>query len=450
MGRLVTSLRRRLSRLLPQDLFLKRVAMLSGGVMLGQLILVAATPLLTRLYTPEQFGMLALFMALTTIIGTVICLSYELAVPVVPERDDAACLVAVAATVATVFAAMLTVVVALFRHGIAALLGAAELAPFLWLVPAAMLLHGLTMPLGVWFLRHGVFKRAVNKPLQFGTQAAAQIGLGLAGAGTGGLLIGYCAGYVARFVYLLGSLPRPDRRLLLGPQPRRMWRLAREYWVYPALSTPSYFLQSSTQMLPAVFLAVLYGPAAAGWFGLAQRMLELPVRLLSQSTSSVYLHAIARGSTAEVYRLFRRTSLRFLVLGLLGMAPLLVAGPWLFAVIFGEDWRAAGIMVQCLVPAQLARFVVVPVAQTLNVFRRQDLHLLAAALNLSALAASFLAGWWLQLGPAAVVLLFSLASSLAWLTYYLFAWRVARARAHDAIATDAPTADRPVTPVDAD
>jgi len=444
------SLRRRLARLLPRDVFLKRVAMLSGGVMLGQIILVAALPLLTRLYTPEQFGVLALFMALTTIIGTVICLCYEFAVPVVPERDDAATLVAVAGTVATALAAIVMVVVALFRHGVAALLGTEELAPFLWLVPLAMLLHGLAVPLGGWFLRHGVFKRAVNKPLQFSPQVAAQIGLGLAGAGTAGLVAGYCAGYAARFVYLLGSLPRPDRRLLLRLQPRRMWRLAREHWVYPALSTPSYLLQSSTQMLPAVFLAMLYGPAAAGWFGLAQRMLELPVRLLSQSTSSVYLHAIARGDAAEVYRLFRRTSLRFLILGLLGMAPLLLAGPWLFALIFGEEWRVAGTMVQCLVPAQLARFVVVPVAQTLNVFRRQDLHLRAAGLNLLALVASFLAGWWLQLGPTLVVLLFSLASSLAWLAYYLFAWQVARERARQAIGSEAPAADRPVSPVDAD
>ena len=56
-------------------------------------------------------------------------------------------------------------------------------------------------------------------------------------------------------------------------------------------------------------------------------------------------------------------------------------------------------MVQCLVPVQLARFVVVPVSQALNVFQRQDLHLLAAGLNLLAMAASFTAGWWLQLGP---------------------------------------------------
>ena len=409
--------------------------MLSGGVLLGQLILVAATPLLTRLYTPAEFGALVLFSALTAILGTVVCLSYEFAVPVVREREDAVTMVGLAATSAVIMALVALGVVVLLRDRLAELLGAPTLAPFLWLVPVVLLLHGLTLPLGMWFLRHGIFKRTVNKPLQFGTQVTAQIGLGMAGAGVAGLIVGYCTGYLVRLLYLLVSLDASDRRLLIRLRLRPMWRQARSNWVYPVLSTPSYLLQSATQMLPAVFLAVLYGPLVAGWFGLTQRMLELPVRLLSVSTSSVYLNAAASGDPVTVYRLFVTTSRRFLLLGLAGMAPLLLLGPWLFALVFGEDWRMAGTMVQCLVPAQLARFVVVPVAQTLNVLRRQDLHLIAAGLNMLALVTSFAASWQLGLGPIWAVLLFSLALSLTWLAYYMFAWRVARAHARQKGAT---------------
>ena len=437
-------LRRRIGERLPRDRFIRRVAYLSGGIMVGQLILVASSPLLTRIYTPAEFGILALFTSFTTIIGTVVCLCYEFGIPVVKRRPAAASMVGVAIVVAATIALLLVLVTALAGPTLARLMGAPSLAPFLWLVGPVMLAHGIAVPLGAWFLRHGVFKRAINKPLQFGSQVATQLALGFAGFGAAGLVVGYCVGYLARLLYLLGSLPRPDRRLLFRPRPRRMWAVARQHWVYPVFSMPSYLLQSSTQMLPTVLLAVLYGPVAAGWYSLAQRMLELPVRLLSQSTSSVYLHEVSRGDPAEVYRLFLRTSRRFLLIGLAGMLPLLLVAPWLFGLAFGADWREAGIMVQCLIPSQLTRFVVVPVAQTLNVYRRQHLHLIAAALNLASLLLSGLVGRALALGPEATVLVFSLGSCAAWLVYFLFAWRVARDQARLSAPARAGAAPPPV------
>ena len=86
--------------------------------------------------------------------------------------------------------------------------------------------------------------------------------------------------------------------------------------------------------------------------------------------------------------------------GMVGMTPLLLFGPALFALIFGEPWRMAGAIVQCLIPVQLARFVVIPIAQALNIYGRQDLHLAAAALGLAATAAAFALGAWLVVDPA--------------------------------------------------
>jgi O-antigen/teichoic acid export membrane protein len=130
-----------------------------------------------------------------------------------------------------------------------------------------------------------------------------------------------------------------------------------------------------------------------------------------------------------VQRVFLRTARRFLAVGLVGMAPLLLAGPPLFALAFGEPWRDAGTMVQCLVPVSLARFVVIPISQTLYVVRRQDLHLISAVLNLTALAAAFLLGWWLGLGPLTTLLIYSLGSCIAWLIYGLSCWWAVRAHA---------------------
>lgn len=429
------------------DRFLRRVAVLSSGTVAGQLLLLLAAPVLTRLYTPAEFGAFAVFSALTAILGTVMCLRYEQAVPIVAAADVAP-MIAVSLAAALFLSALLAGVVAACGPALAGLVGAPDLAPLLWLLPATMLLWGLTLPLAFASMRRGAFRaNALNKTLQLGSQAAGQLGLGLAGAGIAGLVVGYSVGYVVRLGHFLAILEPAEWRRMATVRLRRLSELARAHRAYPLLATPAALLQASTQMLPTMLVALLYGPAMAGWFGLAQRMLELPVRLLGMTTSQVFLTEIARADPGAVYRLFVTTSRRFLVLGLLGMAPLLLLGPWLFALVFGEDWRTAGILVQCLVPAQLARFVVMPVSQVLNVLQRQDLHLLAAGLNLLAMAASFAVGWWLGLGATAVVLLFSLGSGLAWLVYFLLAWRLARARAQ---AAAAPTEPAALLPADVD
>jgi O-antigen/teichoic acid export membrane protein len=429
------------------DRFLRRVAVLSSGTIAGQLVLVLATPLLTRLYTPAEFGAFAVFSALTAILGTVMCLRYEQAVPLVAAADVAP-MIGVSILAALVLSALLAGLVAAFGPALAALVGAPELAALLWLVAVVMLLWGLTLPLAFASIRRGAFRaNALNKTLQLGSQAAGQLGLGLVGGGLAGLVVGYSVGYVVRLGHFLAILEPAEWRRLAAVRLRRLGQLARAHRAYPLLATPAALLQASTQMLPTMLVALLYGPAMAGWFGLAQRILELPVRLLGMTTSQVFLTEIARSDPGAVYRLFVTTARRFLVLGLLGMAPLLLLGPWLFALIFGEEWRTAGILVQCLVPAQLARFVVMPVSQVLNVLQRQDLHLFAAGLNLLAMAASFAAGWWLGLGAIPVVLLFSLGSALAWLVYFLLARRIARARAQ---APAAPTGPAPVPPAEVD
>ena len=142
-------------------------------------------------------------------------------------------------------------------------------------------------------------------------------------------------------------------------------------------------------MLPAVFIAALYGPVAAGLFGLTQRIMGAPVRMLSEAASLVYLGEIGRAEGKALYRLFKRTAGGLSGAGLVGAAPLVLAGPSLFALAFGEPWREGGRLVQLLVPIYVARFVVVPVSQTLNVMGRQHLHLVASLLNMLALAVSF-------------------------------------------------------------
>lgn len=417
----------RLRRTLRHDRFLRRLALLSSGTLVGHGLVVLVSPLLTRLYSPEEFGLLGVFTALSGIVGSSIALRYDFAVPVAGTDEEAAGLVVTALAAVAGLTLALGLVVGRLGPWLAEVTNTPGLVAVLCLLPLSLLLWGGSLPLSFWSIRRDAYRVvAVNRTLRFLAQALAQLGLGLLGAGGPGLVLGLLLGYLASLGHFLRALPAVDRARLRAVRPARVAALAARHWRYPAFSSSSGLLQAASQFLPTILMATLYGPTVAGWFALAQRMLELPVALLSTSASAVYLGELRGLDGAGVRRLFLRTAGRFLALGGLGMAPLLVAGPQLFALVFGEPWRAAGAMAQCLVAVQLARFVVIPISQTLNVLQRQDLHLLAAALNLVALGLAFGLGHGLALPPVATLLLFSLGSAAAYLVLLGLTWRIVR------------------------
>ncbi|MGD9510615.1 MAG: lipopolysaccharide biosynthesis protein, partial [Geminicoccaceae bacterium] len=269
------------------------------------------------------------------------------------------------------------------------------------------------------------------------SQSAAQLGLGWLGFHSWGLLAGFILGCVVRLVHLFHGLTRADRHLLVSIPLEQVRRQASRHWHYPAYSAPSGLLEAGTQLMPALLLAVMFGPAVAGWFGLGQRLMSLPIRLMSQAARQVFLSEAVERNPRGLYRLFKRSSWIFLAVGLSGMLPVALAGPWLFEVGFGLQWRTSGEIVQLLVPLYLTRFVVTPVSQTLNIVGRQGLHLVSSTLDASLLMASFGCAWVFGLGVLPTVALFSACSTFAYLVYFTLTWHAIRttSRMPEAAAT---------------
>lgn len=414
-------------RTLVRSRFVKRLTLLSGGTFLGQALVVLSSPLLTRLYAPEEFGFFAVFSALSAIMAVAIGLRYEFAIPVARDDVTAAALVAGIALVSLALSFLMALLIWLAGPTLAERAGMAGLAPLLWLLPFALFFWGIGSALTFWSIRRGYFRsNALNRIVYNAIQAGSQIGFGFAGLGVLGLALGYSLGYVARAVHLAMALPLREARRFFRQPATGIRAALGENWQYPAYSAVSAVLHSMCNMLPVVLIAAFYGPAMAGWFGLAQRVVALPVRLFSETASQVFLGEIATADHRQLLRLFKRVATTFLFIGLVGLMPVALAGPRLFGLVFGADWTAAGMIVQLLAPLYLARFVVSPVSQTLNVLKRQDLHLVSSLINGTTVAVSFSLGWALKLEGYTTILLYSLASSAAFVFYITMTWIMLR------------------------
>jgi O-antigen/teichoic acid export membrane protein len=163
---------------------------LVSGTSAAAAITILVTPILTRIYSPEAFGVAALFAAVSAISGVLVCLRYELSI-VLPDNDrDAANLLAVSLTFAVVVS---LATVPLIWYGAPQFLAWAnmsELEPFIWLIPPILLIHGSFIGLHYWNTRTKHFTRlsiaGVTNAL---ATASGSVGAGLAGQATGGALI---------------------------------------------------------------------------------------------------------------------------------------------------------------------------------------------------------------------------------------------------------------------
>lgn len=415
-------------RLMPERSFFRKLFVLASGTLVGQLLVVASSPLLTRLFTPEAFGLFAVFSAVTAIVAVASCLRLEFAIPVAASDAAAAAVVVGAVIVATVNSLLVALLLLATGHWLVSLVAAEPIAPLLWLVPLAGWAWGIGSLLTHWSLRRRAYRvNGVNRMLTLGTQAGSQVGFGLAGLGSAGLVLGYILGYVVRVAHHALQLSRSDRRLIATAwQPATVWRAVRLNWRYPAFVAPSSLLHTICEMVPAVLIATLYGPAVAGWYALSQRIMSIPVKLLGEAASEVFLGEGSTLARVDLHRFFVRTTLLFFLLGMVGITPLLLFAPQIFSVIFGAEWYNSGVFVQLLTPLFFARFVSHPISQIFNMINRQGLQFITAAMNFVAIIISFILSYYWQLSANLFVFIYSLSAAASFALAVVISWRLVR------------------------
>lgn len=367
-----------LRKLLPQSTYARNVITLMTGTGMAQAIPIAISPILTRLYSPQEFGMFALYMAVVAVVSVLVTGRYELAI-LLPRQDrDAIHIAALAAGLSVVISAVLLALVALFNQPMARWLGAPELAHWLYWVPASTLLMGVYQSLNYWSNRKAQYKRlAISRTVQSGTGALAQLGGGYAGAGPLGLVGGQITGQALATTVLARLIYREDRSHIRMLRPVRAVALAKKYKDFPRFLIVAHGFNTLSRNLPVMLLNALFSTAATGFFMLVQRVMGAPMVLVAgalgdvfrQEASHAYIH------TGNCRVIYLRTFRRLLAISILPFGALFFSAPTLFGLVFGEQWRVAGEYARILTPMFFVQFVVSPISQVAVIAERQRIDL---------------------------------------------------------------------------
>ncbi|MEH0825572.1 MULTISPECIES: lipopolysaccharide biosynthesis protein [unclassified Micromonospora] len=400
------------------------IALGSAG---AQVLALAAAPLLSRLYSPEDFGVFTVIAALVTTIGTVAALRFELAVPL-PERErDAYGLVVLGMAAAFGTAVLGAVVVLSSGDVVATLFGQPALQSWLWLVPPAAAGTSAVLVLNQLAVRHRRYASIGRRTLlQSLASTLTQIGAGIAGMRSGGLALGLGVGQVAGVFALLHTAGLRGTEAQAGRRGQQLVAVARRYCRFPLLAAPSGLLNVLGLQLPILLIAYWYGGAVAGHLGLTQRVIAVPAALVASAVAQVYLAEIARAvRNADPHgrAIFIRVSRKLALVAAPSALVLLVGAPWIFSVLFGEQWGSSGVYAQALAVYTAAQIVASPLSQTLVVFERQGLQLIWDAARFL-LVTGVVSGVALS-GASAVTAVWSLgiAGTLAYAASWLLSLR---------------------------
>lgn len=357
--------------------FVRNVTMLASGTILAQLIVLLASPLVSRLYEPEAFGLLGVYISVVATVSVIAALRYDLAVPLPGDDEDALAVLRLALSIVALIVGAVSVGVWAAGDRLINLLNADHLRPYRWLIPIGIALIGMYSTFTSWAVRVGAFRRIARTRLsQAVANTSLQVGLGLLGVGPAGLLIGDVAGRSVGILTLSRGLW--DRLRTVSPSRIRM--VAARYKRFPMVTSVSDFVNTAGLQLPVLLLSSLFGPASAGSFLLMQRVMGVPVGLLGDAIGQVYLNRAARLKREDPGRLrplYLRTAAALAGIGALPLTIAAFVGPPLIPIIFGPAWNEAATLVRPLGLMHAAALVMAPLSQTLGVVLERQLWQLA-------------------------------------------------------------------------
>lgn len=364
------------------------VVTLMTGTAIAQVIAIFATPIVTRLYGADAYGVYALFTSLVSILVVIACMRYELSIMLPKTHEEASSVLALCFLLLLIVSIALVPILWFFGDDLSSLLNAPELRAYLWLLPPMVFLGGSFSAINYWNSRKREFSRLSRSQVAKAvTTSGLQLGIGFSGYPSGGTLI--IAGVAGQFVAtstLAHRVWKVDGGLLRN---HISWRGIKQsmnnYRDFPLYDVWSALINAFSSQVPLFILSAFFSTTVVGYYSLGLMVLHIPISLIGGAVSQVYYQRAAQVNDQNPKALASTVELTIGALFSLGFLPLMMlglVGVDLFSIVFGHGWSEAGLYSQILSISILIIFIISPVSITFSVQRRLRLFLLFSILIL--------------------------------------------------------------------
>ncbi|MDF1487355.1 lipopolysaccharide biosynthesis protein [Tessaracoccus caeni] len=377
---------------------------------MGQLVVLLTTPLLSRIYSPDDYATLAMYTSLLLMVSLLGTFNVEMGIPAAKTEEDAWRAYSASWVLLGVSTVVLLGVTLVGGSPILRWLDMEAMLPYQWLVPVGFFLVGVLSIWTHWAYRRRDFgsiaRLKVTRPL---TQVALSLALGLASIRPLGLILARMIGQGGGLLSLARMRPKAEgdgaTSSILLP-----WdQLKATLWAhrrFMTFTTVRRYLGDLTSALPVLLLTALYAPGLVGAYGFTIGVIQAPLNVVSDAIAGVYFSDAARLKDKDPAYLRRRARHLLLVLGagaVVVCLALLLLGEPVFSLIFGERWSYAGSISAAVALGVCSRFVFKPVSNILDLLEAQAAALVLAVLRIGLICVTILGVSLFQWGPEAAI-----------------------------------------------
>lgn len=404
-------------------MFVKNIMKMIMGTSFAQAIPILMTPVFTRLYSPEDFGKFAIFLSCVSVFVIVSTGRYEQAIIAVESCVNAKRIligsVLLSITVNSLLAILIVSNVDLLIECLR------------WSVDERYLLY--TIPIAVFLGSVNQFYTSyLNRKEQYGKIAVVKVAnastlctthLFLSHLNVMGLVFGYIAGQVSQLILNIWHLGDEN----FGRENFKEAALALYRNIeYPLFNAPSAVINSiSLHSLP-IIMTYLFNATVTGYFSVAQRLMQLPMRLVGYSVSQVYFRQAAtlKDDSKRLVELTYWLINRLMIVAFFPFFATLFFGESIFGFVLGQKWSIAGRYASCLFPWLFVVFVTSPLSNLLITNKRQkELFIFNVTLLITRIVTIV---FLYILTKKVEIMLFGLSvvSALSWLSLQFFIFTV--------------------------
>ena len=364
--------------------FLKSVGVLAGGTAFAQALGVLVLPLITRLYSPEEFALFAVYTSIVGILTVAICLRFEIAIPLPEKDEDALSLFMLSLLSNILLTTLLAVVIFFFQESILTFIQQPQLKPYQWLIPIGVFLAGLYSSLQYWATRKKQFSAiAQTRMTQAVSSSTVQIGAGYLSYGVIGLLFGQIINFSAGIFRLFISFSKETKHLFNQLSITKLKENWKKYDKFPKYSTFESLANVAAIQVPVIIIAAVAIGPEAGYLMLAMKVMAIPMGLIGGSIAQVYL-----GHAPEYYNkgdLKQYTIHTIKQIAKIAIIPLVFIGciaPFIFPIVFGNSWTQAGYMLLWMIPWFIMQILSSPFSMSLHITGNQKTALILQIMGL--------------------------------------------------------------------
>jgi len=357
--------------------FNRNVLILFGGTVVAQILPIVISPILTRLYSPEDFGAFAIFLSIVSIVSVISCGRYELAI-MLPEKDeDAINVAALAFIINTTVSLLFFFLILIFKDPILNLLKADSLSFWIYLAPLTVFFMGLFNILNYTNNRFKLYKDISKATIMKSiVNVSIQLLTGFLKEGFSGLILGQLIAQIVANKKLFYNIRH--KGLLKDIKKDMIKVLAKKYSDFPKYSIISALLDTASLQAPLLMISMLFASSTlVGYYSLANRMLQLPSAFVGSSVAQIFYQKFSQFQE-EPYKqkeLLYSTWKKLFIVGIIPFSIVFFFGEEIFSFIFGNNWSGAGEIASILSPFTLVMFISSPTSTAYIVFGMQKKNL---------------------------------------------------------------------------